>query len=470
MNFFILLSILITLFCNVMTYDFPESKKKILDSLINIQMNQTNLHTLGLIIVNHNSTLHKKIYGDDKTTIKTPFLLGSVSKSFTALALLHLNNFSFNDTLDKFGLENYIDEKDAKDITLGELINHTSGLDSLSSKRLFKKGEFHYSNYGYSLLGKIIEKITGENYQDFMRKNIFEPLKMNNTYAIYHKEIIDSYDNFLGFRTKYKGIESEIGDGFYIPAGYISSSIDDMGNYLQYYLDPKNDEYVSKIGKGTIDIGYNLKYGMGMMIQNKSGQIIYNHNGATNSFLSLMGIYPKNDLAFFIVTNTRDGYCSDTTQQIMSNIERFLLYDSYESINSGVIFYTHFTLDVIIFVSISLPLIYLIISIVRKFKKRKYSWFIGIKGIIIFIIDIFILILYPFIAIIFFYCYNSNIRYLAENSKDMKFFIWSTFVVTISTFILKLIYVFIYNKYFKKYEDINPKDVDKEVDYIKVDD
>lgn len=102
-----------------------------------------------------------------------------------------------------------------------------------------------------------MKKKIGGSYQDFIKKEIFEPLKMNNTNAIYNKEIIDSYDNFLGFRTKYKGLESEIGDGFYIPAGYISSSIDDMGNYLQYYLDPKN-KYISKMVKGTIEAGYNI--------------------------------------------------------------------------------------------------------------------------------------------------------------------------------------------------------------------
>ncbi len=49
-------------------------------------------------------------------------------------------------------------------------------------------------------------KKTGGSYQDFIKKEIFEPLKINNTNATYNKEIIDSYDNFLGFRTKYKGL------------------------------------------------------------------------------------------------------------------------------------------------------------------------------------------------------------------------------------------------------------------------
>lgn len=142
-----------------------------------------------------------------------------------------------------------------------------------------------------------------------------------------------------------------------------------MGNYLQYYLDPKN-KYISKMVKGTIEAGYNLKYGMGMMIRNKGGQIIYMHNGASNSFLSLLTVYPHIDLAFFIVINTRDLYCTDTTLKILSNIENFLLYDYFEYINSNIIFYTHFTLDVQILLLIAPLLAYLIISIIRKIKKR----------------------------------------------------------------------------------------------------
>ena len=58
---------------------------------------------------------------------------------------------------------------------------------------------------------------------------------MNNTNAKYHEDIIDSYDNFMGFRTKYTSLETEIRDGFVTPAGYISTTILDMGRYLRLF-------------------------------------------------------------------------------------------------------------------------------------------------------------------------------------------------------------------------------------------
>ena len=80
------------------------------------------------------------------------------------------------------------------------------------------------------------------------------------------KNIVDSYTNFLGFTTKYKGLKSEIGNGFDIPAGFISASIEDMGKYLRFYLDDQNKEYISQITNETVKVDNNTYYGMGMEI------------------------------------------------------------------------------------------------------------------------------------------------------------------------------------------------------------
>ena len=176
-----------------------------------------------------------KIYGENnEVTEKTPFIIGSVSKSFTALGVLKSGE-DLNKTLDKFeNLKDYIKDDVARDITVGELLNHTSGLESFGSHKIYEKGNYHYSNYGFSLLGKIIESKSGMSYNEFMTKNIFTPLGMNDTKAEYREDVIESYENFFGFRTKYGGLKSEIGDGFFIPAGFISTTVEDMGKYLRY--------------------------------------------------------------------------------------------------------------------------------------------------------------------------------------------------------------------------------------------
>ena len=273
--------------------------------MINNQMKEAKLKTVGFIITNSTTTLYQNVYGETNgISEKTPFVIGSITKSFTSLALLKLN-ISLNQTLDNFNLGDYLDEELLKDITVGELLNHTSGLDSFSSRRIADKGNYSYSNYGFGLLGKIIEQKSNEKYSDFVKNEIFKPLNMINSHAAYNSAIIDSYDNFLGFCSKYKSLESEykFNDGFYISAGYISVPIEDMGYYLRFYLNKDNKQYASQITEGKVEVGYNIKYGMGMVIANRSDYIKYNHSGATASFLSQMYIYPDIDIGFFVVIN-----------------------------------------------------------------------------------------------------------------------------------------------------------------------
>jgi CubicO group peptidase (beta-lactamase class C family) len=433
-------------------------------------MKLAKLKTVGFIITNSTNTIYQNIYGEiDKVTTKSPFILGSVSKSFTALGLLNLN-ISLNQTLNKYDLNDYINEKDAKDITISELLNHSSGLDSFSSHRIYNKGYFNYSNYGFALLGKIIEKESNKKYEDYMSETIFKPLKMINTHASYHPDIIDSYDFFLGFRTKYRNIESEIGDGFYVPAGFISSSVEDMGNYLRFYLNKseENQKYVKQMTEGNFSIGYNINYGMGMVIQKKNGQTIYHHNGDTNSFSSKLVIYPELDIGFFLVTNTRDSLCLGPREEFFEAIENYLILDSFDGLDNSSFFFNHFTYDIIFLFIIAIPLTYLIITIIRKIKLKKYSWFIGIKGKIIFGFDLFILVIAPIVFIIIFYTVNPTIKMAIDMIRDLKFIIFAPSSILFFIFLIKLGYFFAYNKLFNKYDLSNGNIENTDLDYIGV--
>ena len=470
MNYFIFLIFLISLFINSINYELSQDRIKKLDEIINSLMKLAKLKTVGFIITNSNKTIYQNIYGEiDKVTTKSPFILGSVSKSFTALGLLNLN-ISLNQTLNNYDLNDYINEKDAKDITISELLNHSSGLDSFSSHCIYNKGYFNYSNYGFALLGKIIEKESNKKYEDYMSETIFKPLKMINTHASYHPDIIDSYDFFLGFRTKYRNIESEIGDGFYVPAGFISSSVEDMGNYLRFYLNKseENQKYVKQMTEGNFSVGYNINYGMGMVIQKKNGQTIYHHNGDTNSFSSKLVIYPELDIGFFLVTNTRDSLCLGPREEFFEAIENYLILDSFDGLDNSSFFFNHFTYDIIFLFIIAIPLTYLIITIIRKIKLKKYSWFIGIKGKIIFGFDLFILVIAPIVFIIIFYTVNPTIKMAIDMIRDLKFIIFAPSSILFFIFLIKLGYFFTYNKLFNKYDLSNRNIENMDLDYIGV--
>jgi len=132
---------------------------------------------------------------------KTIADIGSITKQFTAAAILMLEEdgkLSVNDPLSRH-FNDVPDDK--RDITLHQLLTHTSGIEDLEDagdydpierdefiRRIFaqplasRPGEsYSYSNAGYSILGAIIEKITGQTYEMFLRQRLFIPQKMQDT-------------------------------------------------------------------------------------------------------------------------------------------------------------------------------------------------------------------------------------------------------------------------------------------------
>jgi CubicO group peptidase (beta-lactamase class C family) len=436
------------------SFIFDDVKKRKLEQLIDTQMKKAKMHTLGIIITDNTTTLYQKIFGEnDKATSQTPFVLGSVSKSFTALSFLKLKNATnlINQTLDKFDLGNYLDQELLKDITVGELLNHTSGLDSFNPKRTTPKGKFSYSNFGYSLLGKVIEKVSNMKYSEYVNENIFKPLEMVNSRAVYDESIIESYDNFLGARTKCTNLKSKMNqkDGFHIPAGFISSSIEDMGKYLRFYLNKENADYVSNMTLPSIEVEENQYYGMGLFMSNKSDYITYHHNGATSSFLSDLYVYPKLNLGFLIVVNTNDLLCVQPSIQFVTTLINFLIYnvyDTYDGVDSSLFFFIHFTYDFICLSIILIPTVYLGITIARKVKRKKYTWFIDIKGKILFGVDVLVLLILPIIILII--CFTDETReFICTNVKDILFTIITVCVALWLNFIIKIVYIILYKKF-----------------------
>ncbi len=448
------------------TFIFDETKKKQLEQLIEKQKKLAKMHTVGIIITNNETTLYQNIFSEDnKITNQTPFILGSISKSFTALSILKLKNFTtiVNQTLDNFDLGKYLSKELLKNITVGELLNHTSGLDAFSPKQPYKKGEFSYSNYGYSLLGKVIEKVSNMKYSKYVEENIFKPLGMNNTRAEYNEYITQSYDNFLGARSKFSGLKLKMNqkDGFFIPAGFISSSIEDMGKYLRFYLDKNNSDYVSKMTVCSVEEKPNIYYGMGIHVLNKSDNIIYHHNGGTSSFLSDFYIYPSLNVAFLVLTNTNDLLCMGPSYQFVTALQNFLIYNAnnvYDGVDSSLFLYYHFTYDCLFLFIVSIPITYLVITIVRKIKRKKYTWFNDIKGIIIFAFDILVLFILPIVVLIYCFLINANYEFIITNVKDFFYTIITVCVALWLTFIIKIVYLILYQKFnWEKFENKDDK-------------
>lgn len=178
-----------------------------------VQYYVTSQNFMGTVIVaRDNDILYNKGFGsanlewDIPNSPATKFRLGSITKQFTAASILLLEErgkLKIDDPIKKY----LPDAPDAWDkITIFNLLTHTSGIPNYTSfpetqkERVtahtprqivdifrdrpleFIPGEkMSYSNSGYILLGYLLEKVSGETYQDFIRKNIFDPLGMKNS-------------------------------------------------------------------------------------------------------------------------------------------------------------------------------------------------------------------------------------------------------------------------------------------------
>jgi len=196
---------------------FPEKStikvRHKLDSLLKRINNRHDFHGVILVAKNEKVLYHNQIgYADFRK--KTPlnkaseFQLASVSKQFTAAAIMLLNERNVIKLTDT--INSYFPDFPYEDVTIENLLNHTAGLpkyfwiaehkwqqkrapnngdmmallESSNVQRFYKPGrKFDYSNTGYIVLASIVEKVSGLSFGTFLKNNIFEPLEMHNSYV-----------------------------------------------------------------------------------------------------------------------------------------------------------------------------------------------------------------------------------------------------------------------------------------------
>lgn len=342
-------------------YDF----KKI-DSYITSEMKGTHIPGLSAGIIKDDKIVFLKGYGKaDSTgrsvTSKTPFVIGSVSKSFTALSVMQLAEGGFIE-LDA-SIKNYLPcLKNRNDnfskITVRQLLNHTSGIpayfdntvnteisiEQLVESRLVKTKlitspgtSFKYSNANYIILGEIIQKVSKQSYEEYITEHIFKPLEMNNSYVSLESGIkgnmASGYKPFYGipFETKTKFFRSSL------PAGYIISTAEDMCHYISIFmnngkynntsiLSPHGiEEMVKPAVKTPLPLGIDADecyYGMGLDVLLKDGVVdSIGHSGEIATFHADVMIKPKEKIGIVILDNLGGSF---TAGQIVPGISDIL--------------------------------------------------------------------------------------------------------------------------------------------------
>lgn len=279
-------------------------------------------------------------------TPATKFHLASLTKQFTAMAIMLLQEkglLSVNDTLSKY----IPDYPNGKKITLHHLLTHTSGIpdyinddetfvdiyrlyhplnqviDRFKNKSLeFQPGtKYDYSNSGYVLLCFIIEKVSGKTYEEFLKKNIFEPLKMENT----------GYDDLKPI-VKNRASGYSISDGKLTNAEFFDRSnlngADGLYSTVEDLYIWDRALYTERIvSKGTLDKIFtpyppgNI-YGYGWT----TNKVEISHSGRMDGFYTYISRNIANDTAVIVLSNIQQAQ----VRAIYRDLNSILMEEGYK--------------------------------------------------------------------------------------------------------------------------------------------
>ena len=337
-----LLALLMSLiiFCLVIPPAVSGSERSALDSYITTFLEDHGVPGATVTILRNGEPYYSQEWGmsggsEGKITHDTPFLLGSISKSFTGLAIFQLLEqglIQLDDPVQRhipwFTLE---DEEAASRITIRELLSHTSGLStysgllvadqgsssvhaikdnvkSLSTTRLSATpGTYQYSDANYLILGALIEEVTGQTYTKTLQENIFIPLGMDHASADHQSADRAGYQP--GFRSWF-GIPFKSAlpyDNGGAPYGYISASSKDMEKYLKFIQGESEllsrerlEQFLSPLTQTRAD----RHYGYGWMFTDyKTANPMIWHSGSTPDSRTELFLLPDEGWSGVILTN-----------------------------------------------------------------------------------------------------------------------------------------------------------------------
>jgi len=304
-----------------------------------------------VLIARGGKILFTRAYGmanlehDVPNTIDTKFRLASITKQFTAAAILILQErgkLSVNDSICK-----YLRDCPGpwSPVTLHQLLSHSSGIYSFTEssdndryellpmpvldtvarfkdKPLdFLPGQgFHYSDSGYLLLGYVVEQASGEKYETFLEDNIYKPLHMQDSgydhpqtilkhraqgYALKNGSIVNSA--FMAMDTPFGG-------------GSQYSTVKDLvlwdrALYGERLLSVKSRQAMFTPNPQQVPpewlLGKKGGYGYGWMIEELFGRKLYVHGGLINGFSSIIMRYPEDESLVVVLCNREEDFSGD---------------------------------------------------------------------------------------------------------------------------------------------------------------
>ena len=361
-----------------------------IDSQLKKEIKELHIPGMAIAIVDYKEVLFSETYGNCDN-LDTPFIIGSLSKSFTALAVMQLVeeekvdlDTAISDYIDTSAY--FINASDGDRITIRQLLNQTSGLGTYqrfgNAKITESYGQHQYANINYGLLGEIIETVSGVSYSEYMDKNIFSPLSMSHTAAtlIQSKEngLITGYRNYFGLPIAGEPDYPDKYSWSTVPAGYLSSSVSDMTKYLQMYLNGgmgivnQNSLNAMLYDNVYVDGDSPYYYGMGWTLTEEYTEPVLGHSGLVENYMSNMFLLPESGLGIIFLINMNDYLVTNQLADIISKNVIFALLGREQYDISGSPYIVRHLLLNGAYLALVAAAVYPIATI-RKWKKKKQT-------------------------------------------------------------------------------------------------
>ncbi|MGB1288826.1 MAG: serine hydrolase domain-containing protein [Aggregatilineales bacterium] len=326
----------------------------LLDKWITRQLHILHQPGVAVGIVHQGELLWGKGYGlanvadDTPVTLDTRFRIASISKTFTATAILQLRDMGklrlddpVSDYLDWFKLR----YPDAPPITIYHLLTHTSGLprdasiphwtenkfqswDDLVATTKNRRPtmppleDFSYSNLGYSLLGGIIEAVSGETWEDYIQRRILDVLDMRHTIVKPEGNEADLATGYLRMDDGYQRATAPFAatNGF-SPSASLASNIHDLVKYAKFHLSKGQTPLLSAYSLRDMHRphwlyeGWNGGYGLGISTFLMNDWQLSGHSGGYKGYLTQFALCRKHDFGVIALTNSIESFPFQYVQQ-----------------------------------------------------------------------------------------------------------------------------------------------------------
>lgn len=311
-----------------------------------------SLHERGqfngaVLVAERGNIIYRGAYGkaNFKTnadlTPETPFCLASVTKQFTAMAIMILaeqGRLSYDDPVSKYIRELSRTERTSK-ITVRHLLTHTSGIPDfgdlgiddphltqegliqalLQKESVFSSAgrKYRYSNPGYILLAIVVEKVYGQSFSDFLEQRIFRPLRMDNTF-VFDTALKRNQQAAIGYNQF--GQEDDVQATSTPGDGGIFSTVDDLFKWDQALntdkLVPQSALAVAftpgKVEEGTSTYGFGWNVG-----DNDNGKYVW-HSGSTAGFRAFIERQLAERVTVILLTNRGNSKRSEINDAILN--------------------------------------------------------------------------------------------------------------------------------------------------------